>query len=125
MRPTIFRLALLGAVVALPAFAQPSPAPVPDRAPSAMPVTPTMPAPDRSGVTTPNQGVERSQAGGAPVAGANSFTEGQARSRMEAAGFADIGDLQKDDQGIWRGRASRGGQQVSVMLDFQGTVTAR
>jgi hypothetical protein len=58
-----------------------------------------------------------------PAAGANSFTEGQARSRIEAAGFTNISDLQKDDQGIWRGKASHGGQQVSVALDYQGNVS--
>ncbi len=59
----------------------------------------------------------------APVAGANSFTEGQARSRIEAAGFANVTDLQKDDQGVWRGRATRNGAAAAVSLDFQGNVT--
>lgn len=62
--------------------------------------------------------------GAAPVPGANSFTEGQARSRMGDAGFTDIRDLRLDDQGIWRGRALRGGQQTGVALDFQGNVVA-
>jgi hypothetical protein len=31
----------------------------------------------------------------APVEGANSFTEGQARSRIEAAGFSNVTNLQK------------------------------
>ena len=53
-------------------------------------------------------------------AGANSFTEGQARSRIEEAGFTGVSELRKDDQGIWRGRATRGGQQVGV---DDGTVT--
>ena len=38
--------------------------------------------------------------------GANSFTEGEARRRLEKAGFKDVGDLKKDDQGIWRGSAA-------------------
>jgi putative membrane protein len=58
------------------------------------------------------------------VPGANSFTEGQARSRIGDAGFTDIQDLRLDDQGIWRGRALRGGQQTGVALDFQGNVVA-
>ena len=57
--------------------------------------------------------------------GSNSFTEGQARSRIEDAGFAQVSDLRKDDQGIWRGRAQRNGQQVSVSLDYQGNVSTR
>ncbi len=58
----------------------------------------------------------------APVAGANSFTEGQARSRIEKMGFADVTDLKKDDNGVWRGRAMKGGQMVDVSVDFQGNV---
>ncbi|MDX8451169.1 DUF4142 domain-containing protein [Mesorhizobium sp. VK9D] len=39
----------------------------------------------------------------APVPGANSFTEAQAKSRIQDAGFANVSALTKDDQGIWRG----------------------
>ena len=35
---------------------------------------------------------------GAPVAGANSFTEGQAKSRIEDKGFKNVSGLQKDGQ---------------------------
>ena len=59
---------------------------------------------------------------GTPQPGSNSFTEGQARSRMEDAGFRDVSDLQKDDQGIWRGRATRNGSPGGVALDFHGNV---
>jgi opacity protein-like surface antigen len=62
---------------------------------------------------------------GAPVAGANSFTEGQAKSRIESKGFANVSDLQKDSQGVWRGKAMRDGKNVGVSLDFQGNVTAQ
>jgi hypothetical protein len=41
---------------------------------------------------------------------------------MEEAGFRDMTDLQKDDQGIWRGPATRNGQQTGVALDFRGSV---
>lgn len=61
---------------------------------------------------------------GAPVAGANSFTEGQAKSRIEAAGYSDVSDLKKDDAGIWRGKAKKDGKAVTVALDFQGNVVA-
>lgn len=56
--------------------------------------------------------------------GANSFTEGQARSRLEAAGFTNLQDLRKDDAGFWRGRASRGGTPTEVALDFRGRIAA-
>jgi hypothetical protein len=58
----------------------------------------------------------------APVAGRNSFTEGQAKSRIEAAGYSNVSGLQKDQDGIWRGKASKGGHQTEVSLDFQGNV---
>lgn len=61
----------------------------------------------------------------APVAGANSFTEGQARSRISDAGFGDVQGLRLDEQGIWRGRAMRNGQATGVALDYQGNVVAQ
>jgi hypothetical protein len=62
---------------------------------------------------------------GAPVAGANSFTEGQAKSRIESNGYANVSELRKDDQGVWRGKAMKDGKSVNVSLDFQGNVTAQ
>ena len=58
----------------------------------------------------------------APVAGANSFTEDQARSCIEDAGYSDVSALAKDDQGIWRGQAVKDGKKIAVALDFQGSV---
>jgi hypothetical protein len=57
--------------------------------------------------------------------GANSFTEGQARSRIEAQGFRDISGLAKDDQGFWRGKAMKDGKSMSVMLDYRGNVSTQ
>jgi hypothetical protein len=62
---------------------------------------------------------------GAPAAGANSFTRAQARSRIEKAGYSNISGLVKDKNGIWRGTATKGGQNVSVALDYQGNVVGR
>jgi hypothetical protein len=62
---------------------------------------------------------------GSPVAGANSFTEGQAKSRIEAKGFTNVSDLKKDDSGVWRGTASKGDQSMNVSVDFQGNVISR
>ena len=56
--------------------------------------------------------------------GANSFTQGQAQSRMERAGLTGVQDLHKDDQGFWRGRAMQNGQSVEVALDFRGRIAA-
>lgn len=60
----------------------------------------------------------------APVAGANSFSENQARRRIGVAGFANVLNLKKDDKGIWRGTATQDGRQVAVSLDYQGNVAA-
>ena len=58
----------------------------------------------------------------APVAGRNSFTEGQAQSKIEAAGYSKVTDLKKDDNGVWRGKATKGGSTTSVSVDFEGNV---
>jgi opacity protein-like surface antigen len=58
----------------------------------------------------------------APVPGANSFTEGQAKSRIEAKGYSNVSGLQKDSNGIWRGKAMKDGKSVDLSLDFQGNV---
>jgi hypothetical protein len=58
----------------------------------------------------------------APVAGANSFTEAQARSRIETHGYANVSGLTKDAQSIWRGKATKGGAPVNVALDYQGNI---
>jgi len=58
----------------------------------------------------------------APVAGRNSFTEGQAKSKIEGAGYTNVSELKKDDNGVWRGKASKGGSSANVSVDFQGNV---
>ena len=60
-----------------------------------------------------------------PVAGANSFTEGQAKSRIESMGYSNISALIKDEDGVWRGKAEKDGKLVDVSLDFQGNVIVR
>lgn len=60
-----------------------------------------------------------------PLPGANSFTEAQARSWIEKAGYTDVGGLVKSEDGIWRGPARKGGMSVTVAVDFKGNVTTR
>jgi hypothetical protein len=57
-----------------------------------------------------------------PVAGANSFTMAQAQSAIEAKGFTQVTGLTKDAQGVWRGRAMKGGSSHPVSVDYQGNV---
>jgi hypothetical protein len=60
-----------------------------------------------------------------PVPGANSFTEGEARSRMQDNGFAQISDLKQDNEGVWRAKATKDGKSVNVALDFKGNVVGQ
>jgi len=89
--------------IAIPAMAQPNP--------------PANRDANTPAVNTPNPG--------APVAGANSFTEGQAKSRIEARGFTNVAGLTKDSDGVWRGTATQGGKSVKVSVDFQGNVVSQ
>lgn len=59
----------------------------------------------------------------APAIGANSFTQEQAKQRIEAAGYTGITELTKGEDGIWRAVASLGGQTQEVSVDYQGNVT--
>jgi hypothetical protein len=106
MRKSMTSLLLLAAVI--PASAQTA-SPPPNRDAN----TPAVNSPN----SPPNPG--------APVAGANSFTEGQAKSRIEEKGFNNVHDLKRDDAGVWRGKADQNGQAVNVSLDFQGNVVAQ
>ena len=89
---------------------------------SAMAQTQNPPAQDSPQNSAINSQESTNRQANAPVAGANSFTESQAKSRIEKMGFADITDLKKDDNGVWRGRAMKGGQRVDVSVDYQGNV---
>jgi hypothetical protein len=61
--------------------------------------------------------------GAAPVSGRNSFTEGEAKSRIESRGYTQISSLRKDEHGVWRGVAMKDGHKTPVALDYQGNVT--
>ncbi|MEP9377930.1 PepSY domain-containing protein [Aquabacter sp. CN5-332] len=61
----------------------------------------------------------------APVQGANSFTEAQAKERIEKAGFSSVSGLKKDANGVWQGTATKSGAPTNVMLDFQGNVVSK
>lgn len=103
------KFVLLAAALALatgPALAQQAP--------------PAAKGPQNNAVNTSNTPTPAS-----PVQGSNSFTEGEAKSRIEAKGFTNVSNLKKDDSGVWRGQASKEGRTVSVSLDYQGNVVTR
>ena len=61
----------------------------------------------------------------APLPGANSFTEGQAKSRLQSNGYSNVGKLTKDDNGVWKGQATHSGKQVNVSVDYRGNITSK
>ena len=78
---------------------------------------PAQSGPNNNAINSPGQNNSN-----APVTGRNSFTEGQAKSKIEDAGYANVTELKKDDNGVWRGKASKGGSATAVSVDFQGNV---
>lgn len=78
---------------------------------------PANPNPDTPAVTGTT-----SQQPAEPAKGANSFTEDQAKSRIEAKGFSGVTGLKKDGDGIWRGKATKNGAAIDVAVDYQGNV---
>jgi hypothetical protein len=59
---------------------------------------------------------------GAPLKGANSFTEGQAKDRALAWGATNLSGLAKDPDGIWRGTAMWDGKPGQIAVDYKGNV---
>jgi hypothetical protein len=106
--------------------------PAPTRATPASPQTP--PAADSAGTMNrdrnaaaasgnSNQAVATTSANApAPAKGANSFTMGEAKSRLEKNGFSNVAALTKDDNGVWHGNAQKGGSSTTVWLDYKGNV---
>jgi hypothetical protein len=72
-----------------------------------------------------NDAVKTPDTAGAPTAGANSFTKGQAEGRIKKAGYTNITGLTKDKDGLWHAQATKDGKQVNVSLDFKGDVNAQ
>ena len=136
----IASLTLAATLLAGTAFAQTA-APTPgNTAPGATSVTP-MPGVNPSTGTTPATGVvgrntgtaaasgDRNQAVATtsqdamePASGASSFTEGQARGRIEDKGYTAVTGLTKDDNGVWRGTATKDGSSAQVWMDYKGNI---
>ena len=85
----------------------------PQTSPTGAPYAGTSANPDVNGNRAGNAGLER---------GANSFTEGQARRRIEDHGYSSVGGLHKDQNSIWQAEAMKDGRRVRVGLDFRGNV---
>lgn len=74
--------------------------------------------------TTTRDMTSDKQASAGGLVGANSFTEGQARSRLEKDGYSNVSGLAKDKDGVWRGRASKGSHEQAVGVDYKGNIVA-
>jgi putative membrane protein len=59
---------------------------------------------------------------GAPLPGANSFTEAQATARLVELGYTGVSGLAKDSEGVWRGTATKDGKITNFALDFKGNI---
>jgi hypothetical protein len=57
-----------------------------------------------------------------PAAGSNSFTMGEAKARFERQGFSNVSDLNKDNNGVWHGKAQKDGSTDHVWLDYKGNI---
>jgi hypothetical protein len=57
-----------------------------------------------------------------PAKGANSFTMGEASTRIANNGFTNVTGLAKDADGVWRGHADKNGTNAAVWLDYKGNV---
>ena len=82
------------------------------------------PQADRHAASNPmvkNSDVKRADT---PAEGANSFTQGQARTRIAKAGYMHVSALRKDKDGLWQGMARKHGKNVHVALDYKGNVTS-
>ncbi|MCO8030784.1 hypothetical protein NI454_12585 [Brevundimonas diminuta] len=76
--------------------------------------------------TPRNPAVDTTQnaADGTLTPGANSFTEGQARSAIEKQGYAQIGALSQGQDRVWTATAVKDGVQSKVSVDYKGVVSA-
>jgi len=105
---------------AVTAFAQSQPPPsAPVTTPPAAGAQPPTGGPSTLPMTEPANAIDKS--GVSP--GANSFTEAQARSRLRRNGYAQVSQLTKDQDGIWRGSATKSGSPVHVAIDFKGHIS--
>ncbi len=52
----------------------------------------------------------------------NLFTEQQAREHLSHLGYTGISGLTKDENGVWRGSATKDGNTRTVAVDVKGAV---
>ena len=137
-----FALALAGSLMATAAMAQTATPPSTTTTPGpVMPSTAATPPASTPTGTPPGTGMVDRNTGTAaaagnrnqavtttsanapqPAKGANSFTVGEARRRLERQGFTQVTALKKDQDGVWRGEATKAGAKTGVWLDYKGNI---
>ena len=111
-----------GSAVALAQNTSPNPTNTDNPRPTYTP-SPSNPAGSGSYGTSRDTNVPSRDAGdGMLKPGANSFTEDQARRRIEDRGYTGVGQLHKDQNSIWQAEATKEGRRVRVGLDYRGNV---
>jgi len=60
-----------------------------------------------------------------PSAGANSFTEAQAKEHLRNAGYANVTGMTQDSSGVWHGSATKDGKTTPVSVDFKGDISSQ
>jgi len=136
----VLTFSLTAATAQTPLSTQTAPSTPGNSAPGATSVTPMQGVSPSTGVT-PGTGVVDRNTGTAaasgdrnqavttttanapePARGASSYTESQARGRLEEKGFTAVTGLVKDDDGVWRGTAQKGGTAAQVWMDYKGNI---
>lgn len=109
-------------LLALPLFSATAMAQVATPAP-----TPSSAVTAPSPVPAPMPGTIGTNTATAPTVGGasgeNSFTESQARARLEQNGYSNVSSLTQDPNGVWRGTALRNGTTVAIGLDYKGNIS--
>ncbi len=124
---TLLIAAGLGMATTGMSLAQSQPSPPPGNTGNSMGAPPAANAPDpgdkAAASGNDNQAVTTTGANAdQPAKGANSFTKGEARHRIQRKGYSHVTGLTKDPNGVWRGSAQKDGQPVNVWLDYKGNV---
>lgn len=124
MRPMIFALATAALLASGPGFAQSTQTTnngKPETSTTQSDVANTAKRTSDAASINGNPAVATTSANATtPAHGSNSFTMNEAKARLERNGYANVGDLKKDDNGVWHGQAQKGGNTAMVWLDYKG-----
>jgi len=122
-----FALAIATLIV-MPVFAQtertqPSALETLPTLPSALPTLSLNPHPSYSASEPFRFSDEPNPKTNVPGSSPDGLSEDEAKQRIEAKGYLNVSNLEKDSRGIWRGKATlEDGRPVDVTLDLEGNI---